>query len=74
MITLENISTGEVITGEELEFFVDDETLIGEVYLDGDLIFQALDVMNDDQLDHALRLEYKFEEAPEDILSDFNQF
>ena len=38
MITLENISTGEVFAGDELEFFVDDDTLIGEVFLDGDLI------------------------------------
>mgnify|MGYP003112619565 CR=1 FL=1 len=72
MITLENISTGEVFEGEELEFFVDDETLIGEVYLDGDLIFQALDVLNDNQLEHALKLEYHQEEVYNDIFSDFN--
>ena len=74
MITLENISSGELFEGEELELFVDDETLIGEVYLDGDLIFQALDVMNDHQLEHALKLDFKYQEAQEDILSDFNQF
>ena len=50
MITLENISTGEVFNGEELEFFIDDDTLIGEVFLDGDLIFQSLDVLDDEQL------------------------
>jgi len=72
MITLENISTGEVFEGEELEFFVDDETLIGEVYLDGDLIFQALDVLNDNQVEHALKLEYHQEEVYNDIFSDFN--
>ena len=54
MITLENISTGEVFNGNEIEYFIDDDTLIGEVYLDGDLIFQSLDVINDNQLDHAL--------------------
>jgi hypothetical protein len=73
MITLENISTGEVFEGEELEFFVDDETLIGEVYLDGDLMFQALDVMNDSQLDHELKLEFRIVEVPADILSNFNE-
>ena len=73
MITLENISSGELFEGEELELFVDDETLIGEVYLDGDLIFQALDVMNDSQLEHALKLDYHYEEVQEDILSEFNQ-
>jgi len=74
MITLENISTGDVINGEELEFFVDDDTAIGEVYVDGDLIFQALDVLNDHQLEHALHLEYKQVEDLEGILSEFNQF
>ena len=74
MITLENISTGDVIKGEELEFFVDDDTSIGEVYIDGDLVFQALDVLNDSQLEHALHLEYKQIEDIEDILSEFNQF
>ena len=72
MITLENISTGEVFEGQDLEYFVDDDTLIGEVYLDGDLVFQALDVMNDDQLEHALRLEFKVLKQAEDIFSDFN--
>ena len=68
MITLENISTGEVFAGEELEFFVDDDTLIGEVFLDGDLIFQSLDVLDDD---HALKLEFKMVEEQEDIFSNF---
>ena len=59
MITLENISTGEVFNGNEIEYFVDDDTLIGEVYLDGDLVFQSLEVINDGQLEHALKLEFK---------------
>ena len=71
MITLENISTGEVFAGDELEFFVDDDTLIGEVFLDGDLIFQSLDVLDDDQLEHALNLEFKMVEEEEDIFSNF---
>ena len=72
MITLENISTGEVFNGDELEFFVDDDTLIGEVFLDGDLIFQSLDVLDDEQLEHALKIEYKLIEEEKDIFSDFN--
>ena len=72
MKTIENISTGEVFEGEELEFFVDDDTSIGEVYLDGDLIFQSLDVINDDQLEHAFRQEYKLLKEVDDIFSDFN--
>ena len=72
MITLENISSGDVYEGDEIEYFVDDDTLIGEVYLDGDLIFQALDVLNDSQLEHALKLEFKVIKQEEDILSNFN--
>ena len=71
MITIENISTGDVHEGDEIEFFVDDDTYIGEVYLDGELIFQSLDVMNDDQLEHAFRQEYKLLKEADDIFSDF---
>tara|TARA_R100001377_G_scaffold15242_1_gene7774 strand:+ start:1352 stop:1576 length:225 start_codon:yes stop_codon:yes gene_type:complete len=74
MIILENISTGDVVEGKDLEYFVDDDTQIGEVYMDGDLVFQALDVLNDHQLEHALHLEFKLVEDLEGILSEFNQF
>jgi hypothetical protein len=59
MIAIENISTGEIYNGDEIEFFVDDDTMIGEVFLDGDLIFQHLDVLNEDQLSHEFRLQFK---------------
>ena len=70
MITLENISTGEVYNGDEIEYFIDDDTLIGEVYLDGDLIFQSLEVMNDNQLDHALNKEFKVTKETSDTISN----
>tara|TARA_Y100000592_G_C5287896_1_gene229419 strand:+ start:18 stop:239 length:222 start_codon:yes stop_codon:yes gene_type:complete len=72
MKTIENISSGEVFEGEELEFFVDDETSIGEVYLDGDLIYQSLETMDDDQLEHAFRKEFRIVVEPEDIFPNFN--
>ena len=72
MITLENISTGEVFNGNEIEYFIDDDTLIGEVYLDGDLIFQSLEVMNDNQLDHALNKEFKVIKESLDTLRNFS--
>ena len=71
MITIENISTGDVHEGDEIEFFVDDDTYIGEVYLDGELIYQSLDVMNDNQLEHAFRQEYKLLKEADDIFSNF---
>ena len=70
MITLENISTGEVFNGNEIEYFIDDDTLIGEVYLDGDLIFQSLEVMNDSQLEHALNKEFKVNKETSDTISN----
>ena len=72
MITLENISTGEVFNGDEIEYFIDDDTQIGEVYLDGDLVFQSLEVMNDNQLEHALNKEFKVIKESLDTLSNFN--
>tara|TARA_R100001163_G_C4934118_1_gene108775 strand:+ start:222 stop:440 length:219 start_codon:yes stop_codon:yes gene_type:complete len=72
MITLENISSGEVFEGKELEYFVDDETHIGEVYLDGDLVFQSLETMNESQLEHALKIEFKVTKQPQDIFSNFS--
>ena len=72
MITLENISTGEVFNGNEIEYFLDDDTHIGEVYLDGDLVFQSLEVINDDQLEHALNKEFKVLKETSDSVSDFN--
>ena len=51
MIDLENIQTTESFSGEDIEYFVDDDSLIGEVYLDGNLIFQSLDVIDEEQLE-----------------------
>ena len=70
MITLENISTGEVFNGDEIEYFIDDDTHIGEVYLDGDLIFQSLDVLKEDQLEHALNKEFKVNKETSDTISN----
>jgi len=72
MITLENISTGEVFNGQEIEYFIDDDTQIGEVYLDGDLVFQSLDVINDGQLEHALNKEFKVIKESLDTLRNFS--
>ena len=70
MITLENISTGEVFNGDEIEYFIDDDTLIGEVYLDGDLVFQSLEVINDNQLEHALNKEFRVTKETSDTISN----
>lgn len=73
MITLENIMTGDTFIGEELEFFVDDETLIGEVYLDGDLIFQADDMSDEDLLEIEFHKEFHVR-TDEDFISDEDDY
>ena len=72
MITIENIQDGTYLEGHELEYFVDDDTSIGEVYLDGNLIFQSLETLNESQLEHALKLEYKILRQEHDIFSDLS--
>ena len=71
MIILENISTGEVVKGLDVEYFIDDDNGIGEVYLDGDLIFQCLESLNETQLEHSLNMEYKVLTEADDVNSDF---
>jgi len=63
MITIENIQEGTYLEGSELEYFVDDDTQIGEVYLDGNLIYQGLDVVSEDQLKLNFAREYVIEES-----------
>jgi len=70
MITLENIMTGDNFIGEELEFFIDDETLIGEVYLDGDLIFQADDMSDEDMLEIEFQKEFHIRYEEDFLIGD----
>jgi len=56
MITVHNLMTSEMFRGEALEFFIDEDTAIGEVYLDGDLIYQCID--KDFQDEDELEIEF----------------
>ena len=58
MIELININTGQEFYGEELEYFIDDDNAIGEVHLDGDLIFQHVECYSEDQLKKQLYTEF----------------
>ena len=62
MITIENIETGAVFEGQEIEYFLDDDTMIGEVYIDGNLIHQSVDVDTESQLKLEFRKEYILQE------------
>lgn len=54
-MTLEEIQSGEIYVGNEIKYFIDVEKEIGEVYLDGNLIFQSLDASNEPELENDFR-------------------
>ena len=69
MMTIENIETGDIFEGTDLEYFVDDDTFIGEVFLDGDLIHQSFDVADEGQLKEDFRMQFLVSEE-----EDYNIF
>jgi len=69
MVTVENIETGDIFEGNDLEYFVDDMIYIGEVFLDGDLIFQSFDVIDERQLQEDFRQQFMVTEE-----EDYNIF
>jgi hypothetical protein len=64
MITVHNLLTGEYFRGDDLEFLIDDDTSIGEVYLDGDLIYQCIDKNVSDEDDLEIEFNRVFEVTP----------
>ena len=61
------------VEGQEIEYFLDDDTMIGEVYIDGNLIFQSVDVNTESQLQLEFRKEYILHTTNElhEIIEDF---
>ena len=45
-----NEDSGAEFSGDEIEYFIDDTNDIGEVYLDGNLLYQSTSVYNEDDL------------------------
>ena len=74
MIEIINISDSQEFFGEELEFYIDDETNIGEVFLDGDLIFQGLECDTDEQLKKQFYAAFnvRFDIDDDNIFMDFD--
>lgn len=77
MIIVENTATMHQFEGESLDFLIDDSTQIGEVFLDGNLIFQADDVIDEEQLENEFFSEYAIirndEEWDVELEDDFNE-
>ena len=63
MITIENIESGTIYEGQEIEYFLDDENMIGEIYLDGNLVYQSTDANSEKQLELEFRKDYMINES-----------
>ena len=57
MIEIINDINGAQFKGADLEFFIDDDKDLGEVYIDGNLVFQSDNIFNENDL------RTKFEES-----------
>jgi hypothetical protein len=57
MIEVINEKSGDRYLGEDIEYFIDDSADVGEVYLDGNLLFQSTSIYNEQDL------KLKFEES-----------
>ena len=45
-----NEDTGTEFCGDEIEYFIDDTNDIGEVYLDGNLLYQSTSIYHENDL------------------------
>jgi len=59
-------SNDSIYNGRHLELVIDEDTDVGEVYLDGDLIFQADDVFSDFGLKSQFKAQFEVIEADPD--------
>tara|TARA_R110000803_G_scaffold178677_2_gene241075 strand:+ start:928 stop:1176 length:249 start_codon:yes stop_codon:yes gene_type:complete len=77
MIIVENTETMHQFEGEALDFLIDESTQIGEVFLDGNLIFQADDIVDEDQLENEFYNEFAIikddDEEEVELEDDFNE-
>ena len=72
MLIIENKNTGSIFQGHELEYMVDDDAMIGEVYLDGNLIYQFDDIIDEHFLKDEFKSKFKIirSDGEEDIFQD----
>jgi len=55
MIEIVNETDGVQFAGSDIEYFIDDKNDIGEVYLDGNLVFQSDNIYNENDLQGKFR-------------------
>ncbi len=55
MIEIVSDTDGVQFAGNDIEYFIDDKNDIGEVYLDGNLVFQSDNIYNENDLQGRFR-------------------
>tara|TARA_R110000851_G_scaffold276747_1_gene429790 strand:+ start:1401 stop:2069 length:669 start_codon:yes stop_codon:yes gene_type:complete len=67
-LKIRSLLEGIEFEGYELTYIVDDELDVGEVYLDGTLLYQADDVISERQLDIKFRHDFVVEDIDDELL------
>jgi hypothetical protein len=74
MITVINLVTNDEYYGDDIEYFIDEDTQIGEVYLDGDLIYQFVDgpIVDESELELEFSRTFEIREDEDSLNDDFS--
>ena len=74
MITVINLVTNDEYYGDDIEYFIDEDTQIGEVYLDGDLIYQFVDgpIVDVSELELEFSRTFEIREDEDSLDDDFS--
>jgi hypothetical protein len=74
MITVINLVTNDEYYGDDIEYFIDEDTQIGEVYLDGDLIYQFVDgpIVDESELELEFSRLFEIREDEDSLDDDFS--
>jgi len=67
-IKIRSLLEGIEFEGHELTYIIDDDLDVGEVYLDGTLLYQTDDVVSEKQLDTKFKHDFVVEDLPDDLL------
>ena len=71
---IRSLKEGLEYIGSDLEYIIDDENDVGEVYLDGDLLYQADDIITEYQLDDHFRRNFIIEDhEDETFMTEFDK-
>jgi|TARA_R110000787_G_scaffold220910_1_gene329691 hypothetical protein len=71
---IRSLKEGLEYIGSDLEYIIDDENDVGEVYLDGDLLYQADDIITEYQLDDHFRRNFIIEDHDDEtFITEFDK-